>query len=305
MNVCRRVGKLGTGLRWYSTKINEKEMNHFNALATSWWDVNGPQRILHKMNLIRMDFVYTTIRNSLKLNDENTNVEDEVYVPPYSVDLLPFAIKHRIIEDQEIRRDEILSKHKLSVLDIGCGGGIFSESLARLNFIDKVTGIDLSRDVIEAANIHKAKDPMLTDDKLEYKYVPLEAMDKNIKYNMITMFEMLEHVDYPAKVLIEALERLEKDGWLFLSTINRDFISWFTTILIAEHVLKIVPIGTHTLNKYINQKEIQQWFEQDSSRNSKFKVVATQGAMYLPACGWKFTNSPNVGNYFMAIRRVA
>lgn len=64
------------------TSTSESEMSHFNALASSWWDVNGPQRILHKMNLLRMDFIHDTIRQNLKLNE---NTDDEVYIPPFSV----------------------------------------------------------------------------------------------------------------------------------------------------------------------------------------------------------------------------
>ena len=131
-------------------------MSHFNALASSWWDVNGPQRILHKMNLLRMDFIHDTIRQNLKLNE---NTDDEVYIPPFSVDLLPQGIKNKIDEDQEMRRDEILNDSSLTVLDVGCGGGILSESMARLSFVLSVKGIDLSADVLEAAKLHKQKDP--------------------------------------------------------------------------------------------------------------------------------------------------
>ena len=73
-------------------------MSHFNALASSWWDVNGPQRILHKMNLLRMDFIHDTIRQNLKLNE---NTDDEVYIPPFSVDLLPQGIKIKLMRTKK------------------------------------------------------------------------------------------------------------------------------------------------------------------------------------------------------------
>ncbi|KAK6203362.1 S-adenosyl-L-methionine-dependent methyltransferase [Scheffersomyces amazonensis] len=284
-----------------ATSLSADEMAHFNALASSWWDVNGPQRILHKMNLLRMDFIHSTIRNHIKLNGPEVPVDEQIYIPPFNVDLLPKPIRNTIIKEQDDKRDSILNQVKWKVLDIGCGGGILSESLARLSFIDNVKGIDLSKDVLEAAKLHKLKDPLLNDNKLNYELMAIEDVPASEKYDIVTMFEMLEHVDHPSKVLVEALKRVERGGWVFISTINRDFISWFTTIFMGEHILKIVPVGTHTLEKYINQSEIRQWFDE---RKDSFKVVDAKGCIYLPAYGWKFTSSPDVGNYFMAIQRI-
>lgn len=289
-----------------NTSITAEEMSHFNALASSWWDVEGPQRILHKMNLLRMDFIHSTIRDHLKLNKPGTPIEDEIYIPPYGIDLLPKEIKTRIVAEQESRRNEILKKSSLKALDVGCGGGILSESLARLPFIGSVKGIDLSNEVLEAAKMHRKKDPFFTSmhpKKLQYELTAIEDLSKGENYDIITMFEMLEHVTYPAKVLEEALLRVKVGGWVFISTINRDFISWFTTIFMGEHVLRIVPVGTHNLEKYIDQTEIKDWIEKDHETPKSFKVMKSSGCIYLPAYGWKFTSNPDVGNYFMAIQR--
>lgn len=293
--------------RFNSTKtsISDAEMSHFNALASSWWDVNGPQRILHKMNLLRMDFIQETVRLHLSLNNPETPLADQIYIPPYGLDLLPTEIRSRIVEEQESKRNEILSNTKWKVLDVGCGGGILSESLARLNYIHSVKGIDLSKDVIEAAKLHRITDPIFAsnDTKLTYELKDIGHLPKKATYDIITMFEMLEHVTFPAQVLDEALLRVKIGGWVFVSTINRDFVSWFTTIFMGEHVLKIVPVGTHTLDKYIDEAEIRAWIENDPHKSAKYNVVSTKGCIYLPACGWKFTDNPNVGNYFMAIQR--
>lgn len=249
------------------------------------------------MNLLRMDFIYNTIRTHIKLNPEGIPAEDKVYIPPFNPGLLPGPIRHQIESEQEQRRDDLLDINKLEVLDVGCGGGILSELMARLPFVESVLGVDLSPEVLEAARIHRQKDPILAT-KLDYKEAAVE--DITGEYNVVTMFEMLEHVDYPAEVLAQGMQRVAPGGWLFLLTINRDFILWFTTIFMGEHVLRIVPVGTHTLEKYINQLEIADWVEKNEHQ---FEVVNAKGCVYLPAYGWKFTNSPNVGNYFMAIRR--
>lgn len=280
------------------TGINPEEMTHFNALADLWWDVNGPQRILHKMNLLRMDFIYDTVRTHIKLNPPGTPEEDRVYVPPFGTDLLPPPIRNRINEEQDERRDDLLAANPLKVLDVGCGGGILAELMARLPFVELVKGIDLLPEVLAAAETHALGDPMLAD---KLQYTEAAVADVTGSYDVVTMFEMLEHVDYPAEVMSEALARVAPGGWLFLSTINRDFVLWFTTIFMGEHLLRIVPVGTHTLEKYINQEEIATWV----AKKPEYRVVDARGCIYLPAYGWKFTDSPNVGNYFMAIQRTA
>lgn len=284
------------------TAASADEMSHFNALASSWWDVNGPQRILHKMNLLRMDYINEIVRGHVELNRGIEDPEEEVYIPPFNVDLLPLAIKNQILLEQEERRDEIFTERKLKALDVGCGGGILSESLARLRYVDHVNAIDLSADVLEAAKVHQALDPELAS-KITYKLQAVEDLPTNEKYDIITVFEMLEHVQYPSRVLSEVLDRVEVGGWVFLSTINRDLVSWFTTIFMGEHLLRIVPVGTHTLEKYINESEIRQWLEK-STYGANFQVADSRGCIYVPSCGWKFTECPSVGNYFMAIQKL-
>lgn len=292
--------------RLHSTKshthASEDEVSHFNALASSWWDVDGPQRILHKMNLVRMDFFTDMIRLHLKLNQGIDDPEEQVYLPPFNVNILPKLVRTRILQEQEARRDEILNARRLRALDVGCGGGIFAESLARLPYVELVKGIDLSPDVLAAAEWHKKLDPAL-QEKLTYELQAVGDLAPEEKYDVVTAFEMLEHVPYPAEVLNELLKRVETGGWIFLSTINRDFVSWFTTIFVAEKVIKVVPKGTHVLEKYINESEIRDWLAQSEHANY-FKHIKSKGSIYLPACGWSLTDQPGVGNYFMAFQKV-
>lgn len=254
------------------------------------------------MNLIRMDFVNDMIRLHLKLNQGVEDPEDQVYVPPYNVNLLPKPVRAQILKEQESRRSEILNAKRLRALDVGCGGGIFSESLARLPYVELVKGIDLSSDVIAAAEWHKKLDPLLAD-KLTYELQAVGDIPKDEKFDVVTAFEMLEHVPYPSEVLNELFQRVDTGGWVFLSTINRDFVSWFTTIFVAEQVIGLVPRGTHTLKKYINEEEIREWFAQ-SEHAKTFKHVKSKGNFYLPARGWEFTDCPGMGNYFMAFQKV-
>jgi polyprenyldihydroxybenzoate methyltransferase/3-demethylubiquinol 3-O-methyltransferase len=239
-----------------------------------------------------MDFIQDTLRSYVPIPEES-----DVYVPGYSLDLLPKEISSQIVAEQERYRDSHLHKGKLKALDIGCGGGILTESLARLSYLESVKGLDLSPGVIEAAKYHKALDPVV-DSKVTYELKPLEQEKE--QYDVVTMMEMLEHVDYPAEVLLSAMSKVKKGGWLFLSTINRDLISYATTILAAEHILNIVPVGTHSFDKYINSSELVDWIH----RRPGYQVVSLKGCIYVPLKGWVFCGDGSTGNYIAAVRRV-
>lgn len=295
----------------------DEETKHFNKLASSWWDINGPQRILHKMNLVRMDFIQDTIKNNIPLNNQYTVPGDEIYVPGYNLDLLPPEISQQIVQDQKDKRQAEYAQLQYKALDIGCGGGILSESLARLPIVESVKGLDLAEEVIRVAKQHKALDPAI-NDKINYQLQAIETLPSLEMFNIITMFEILEHVDRPEEFLKTALAHLQKDGILFLSTINKDFVSWFTTIFMGEYVLRIVPVGTHHLSKYIDHSQLHDLFnssggsgnglknqETGEKLEGKFEVISSKGGSYLPFYGWYLHGCPDVGNYFMAIKRSA
>lgn len=276
------------------TSTSDDEIFHFQQLAPTWWDTWGSQRILHKMNLARLDFLQRTVRNQIKIKN------DDVYIPGFNHhDHLPGYVTKAIDQDifNEVQRG--LGEKKFDALDIGCGGGILSESFARLPFIQSVTAIDLTPECIEVAKAHAAKDPSIKD-KIFYKFLPLEKVHGH--YDIVTMFEMLEHVDEPSEILRQAWSKLKPNGVIFLSTINRDPISWFTTIFMGEQILKVVPKGTHHVEKYINSSEIKQWFEDNVQ--GRYEILDAKGTMYLPLTGWVEHDCTNIGNYFMAIKKL-
>lgn len=291
-------------VRYHSTNSNltsiaQSEKEHFKQLAATWWDSHGPQRILHKMNILRMDFIVDTIRSHIKVNDGIEDDNEKVFIPGWNHgNLLPREISQQIENELNTATWDKYIKLRLSCLDIGCGGGLLTESLARLPIVEKVKGIDMTPEVIDVAKDHKELDPILAN-KLSYQLTSLDEIPEEEKYDIVTCMEMLEHVDYPAIVLKKALSHVKPGGYLFLSTINRDLISWFTTIFMGETVLKIVPLGTHTYSKYIREDEIQEFVK--SIR--EFDVVDSKGCAYLPAVGWFYTPTPKIGNYMMAFKR--
>lgn len=281
------------------TLLLAAETAHFDALAALWWDVAGPQRILHKMNLLRMDYIQETVRGGMLLATPLAPGAgpDDVYVPCYSPALLPAPIRENVQREIALKQDWMMSQTAWRTLDVGCGGGILAELMARQPWVEHVTGIDLLSEVLGAARAHAARDPALAS-KLEYRQGTIDAVEAS-NFDLVTMFEVLEHVDYPAEVLGQAMSRVRPGGWLFLLTINRDFVSWFTTIAMGEHVLGIVPVGTHLYDKYIDAGEIRQWVQ----GRGGWTVASARGCIYLPLKGWVFTGREDVGNYMMALRR--
>ena len=157
-----------------------------------------------------------------------------------------------------LRLNFILNKVKLSglkVLDIGCGGGILSESLAKAGA--QVTGIDQGENVIKIAKLHMKESNL----KIDYKHLNIEDyfdLYKD-KFDVITCLEMLEHVPDPSSIINRCAALLKPGGSIFFSTINRNPKSFLFAIVGAEYILKLLPKGTHEYSKFITPSELRDW----------------------------------------------
>ncbi len=262
-----------------SSSVSETEVSHFSRLASSWWDPHGPSRLLHLMNPHRHDFINSCLQSSPDLD----------------------------------------SGQKLKYLDIGCGGGIFSASAARLPSTQSVTAIDPTPSVIAVAKAHQRSDPVLSEPRLRYMNCAIEDLplppsansgtnpnESTDDADIVTLFEVIEHIDRPSQFLQTAVRHLKPGGWLIGSTIARSAISFLTTKVIAEApLIGVVPRGTHDWNKYIDPSELAGWFEKDGG-GSSWAPMRTRGVIYLPGLGWKIVNgSENFGNYFWGAQRLS
>ncbi len=264
----RQVRSARIPRRWQSTSahsssVNPDEISHFNALASTWWDPHGSSRLLHLMNPLRHDFIRSCHAS---------------------------------------QPDAISPERRLRYLDVGCGGGIFAESAARLPSTASVTAIDPSPEVLSVARAHLRRDPGL-QGRLTYVHstiemLPVPAGDDD-KFDVVSLFEVIEHVTTPSAFLDRCGEHVKPGGWLVLSTIARTWMSWFTTNLVAEDILGIVPKGTHDWTKYINEDELRGYLTQRGWNSPR-----CTGVIYVPGLGWKeVEGSEKVGNYFFGVRK--
>ena len=184
-------------------------------------------------------------------------------------------------------------------IDIGCGGGILSESLAKAGAL--VTGLDMASDSIEIARTHAQAAQL----NIDYQISTAEAWAQAhpAEYEVVTCMELLEHVPDPASVIHAAAQLLAPGGVVFFSTINRNPKAWALTIGAAEHLLKWIPKGTHQYDTFIKPSELSAM-----ARQSGLEVIALAGVGYQP---WKSKTNPFVAtqdtsvNYMMACRKAA
>lgn len=170
-------------------------------------------------------------------------------------------------------REHIGNPENLDILDIGCGGGILSEALAGLKA--NVTGIDANDSLIQAAKLHATE----TQAKLTYICSTAEAFatSNDQRFDVITCMELLEHVPNPASLIKTLSTLLKSNGKIFFSTINRTPAAFVKALVIAEHVLKLLPKGTHEYKKFIKPSELQQW-----CMAANIELKAMSGMSYNP-----------------------
>lgn len=195
-----------------------------------------------------------------------------------------------------LRSDYINKKINVSgksVLDVGCGGGILSESLARKGA--KVTGIDLSEGPLKVAQIRNEK----VNLDIDYKKISTnQLVDSGEKFDVIACLEMLEHVPDPSEIVSDCEKLLKKNGHIFFSTINRNLKSFVFAILGAEYILNILPQGTHDFEKLIKPSELRNYIDK-----SGLSFEEIRGMSYLPFFDIaELTDDPSV-NYIIHARK--
>jgi 2-polyprenyl-6-hydroxyphenyl methylase/3-demethylubiquinone-9 3-methyltransferase len=242
------------------TTINPDEIAKFAAMADEWWDPKGKFRPLHKFNPVRLGYVRDN------------------------------AIRH-FGRDGSVRRP----LEGLRVLDIGCGGGLLSEPLARLGA--SVTGIDAGEKNIAIARVHAGQSGLAID----YRAVAAEAVAaEGAQFDVVLNMEVVEHVDNVPLYLKSCAALVAPGGLMFIASINRTPRAFALAIVGAEYVLGWLPRGTHDYRKFLTPEEIEALL-----RRNGLKVTEKVGVVFHPlADEWRQSRDTGV-NYMVLAEKPA
>ncbi|MEO9651337.1 MAG: bifunctional 2-polyprenyl-6-hydroxyphenol methylase/3-demethylubiquinol 3-O-methyltransferase UbiG [Roseobacter sp.] len=198
------------------TTVDPLEIAKFEAMAAEWWDENGKFKPLHMLNPCRLDYITAQIAGEF---------------------------------DRDL--SEPAPFNGLRILDIGCGGGLLTEPMARLGA--EIIGADAAERNIHVARIHAEQ----SDLKIDYRHTTAEAMaDAGEQFDVVLNMEVVEHVASPIDFLTACRQLLKPGGLHLCSTINRNPKSYMMAIIGAEHIMRWLPKGTHEWSKFITPDEL-------------------------------------------------
>ncbi len=181
------------------------------------------------------------------------------------------------------------------VLDVGCGGGILADSMARKGA--NVTGIDLASKSLRVAQLHALE---TGTPNIQYREISVEALaqEQPASFDVVTCMEMLEHVPDPGSVVRACAELVKPDGWVFFSTLHRSAKAFMLAIVGAEYVLNMLPRGTHEYAKMIRPSELAA-----SCREAGLDLIGTKGMEYNPITQRYALTTDTSVNYMLAARK--
>lgn len=226
------------------TNYRQSELDKFASLANRWWDPEGPQKPLHALNPVRLDYVASR---------------------------RPLA--------------------GARVLDVGCGGGLLSEAMARAGA--EVTAIDLAEDLVRVGRLHALESGL----KIDYRVQAVETLAAEAagSFDAVTCMEMLEHVPDPGAIIAACAALLKPGGRLFVSTLNRTPAAFALAIVGAEYVARLLPRGTHQYRDFIRPSELGAWL-----REAGLALDDVSGMAYEPWANRARLSSRTDVNYLAA-----
>lgn len=238
-----------------SPTIDPAEVEYYQRLAKQWWDEQGKFWPLHRLNRLRTEYLTQIICDHFG-------------------------------RDPDLK----LPLQELSIIDIGCGGGILSESMAKLGA--QVTGIDITHKSLQVARRHS----QLSQLDIDYRELTVEALvEQQSQFDVVLNMEVVEHVLELPSFMHSCTQLINPDGLFFVATINRNLWSWLIAIIGAEYVLGWLPRGTHRWSKFVKPSELA-----DMMGGDGLTIQAEIGVQINPFNKrFSFTDKLHV-NYMMA-----
>ena len=238
------------------TTVDPSEIAKFEAMAAEWWDLNGKFKPLHMLNPCRLDYITKQIAGEF---------------------------------DRDLASPEPFKG--LRILDIGCGGGLLAEPMARLGA--DVVGADAAERNIPVAQVHAQQSGL----DIDYRHTTAEAMAAaDEKFDAVLNMEVVEHVASPIDYLTACHDLLKPGGLHICSTINRNPKSFMMAIVGAEHIMRWLPKGTHEWNKFITPDELFALLEK-----AGLEPVDRKGFVFNPlGWSWKLSDRDLSVNYVTA-----
>ena len=244
--------------------VDPSEVEKFNKLAGEWWNKTGAFATLHEINPLRLNWIEENVKRGYVSTDSQKTAE------------------------------MVLAGKK--IVDVGCGGGILSESMARRGA--DVTGIDLGTENLKAAALHAEQSNL--NETLRYQHIAIEQLAATHagQFDVVTCMEMLEHVPDPSAIVDACFKLLAPGGVCVLSTINRNPKSYLFAIVGAEYVLRLLDRGTHDYAKFITPAELDKM-----AIDAEFTRQDIIGLHYNPLTK-RYWLAQNVDvNYMMAVQK--
>lgn len=237
----------------YSASIDAAEVEKFTQMAEEWWDINGSFKPLHRFNPVRIGYIQESIK-------------------------------------QYFARADI---QNIRIVDIGCGGGLLAEPLARLGA--EVTAIDASAKNINIASLHAEKMGV----KVDYRHTSVEDLAATgAQYDVVLTMEVVEHVADVESFMHSAAALVKPGGLLFAATLNRTLKSFAFAIVGAEYVLRWLPRGTHQWNKFLRPSELESYIS-----GNGLALQELTGVTLNPVTGeWRLSGDVSINYMLRAVK---
>ncbi|KAJ1654109.1 Hexaprenyldihydroxybenzoate methyltransferase, mitochondrial [Dispira simplex] len=284
------------GITLYTT-VAAEEVKKFAQMSAEWWAPEGHFQMLHRMNPTRIKYMQMFIGDILTKSSPQTNTSGT-----------PSTFAEKETETTGTSEPSPIDATQpfrgLRMLDVGCGGGLLCESLARLG--GQVTGIDASVENINIAQVHARQDPLLHRDPRQLVYKNTTTTEQCELYDVVASMEVIEHVLNPRQFVQDLFSLTKPGGLVFLSTIARTPLAYALTILTAEKLYRMVPEGTHDYHKYIRTDELRHLVES----NAGGRVLDLRGIWYSPLDAQWILVDPSWGalatqaNYIMVAQKL-